>query len=259
MPAGTGAGDYLAGVLVRPDAAGSVPGLATHDGVGAVLTTSVGIGVALQVPGVLRPHVTIRSVTLDLSSGTPLLRIVEHNSGTTWEHPAGGAIIASGSGRQALRLGVVSDTLLPGDSATLTRPVEGVGQGSHPDRGRALVRARAPTRYLVARHAEFPYSVPVPRSRTTTPVVIETATTPGWIVALAGGLGGLVLLLGLLLLLLVRRRRREAPEPARPRRSRSWRPGAGRPAIAAPKALESEAGRRRAGREQRLLSYRVRA
>jgi LPXTG-motif cell wall-anchored protein len=61
---------------------------------------------------------------------------------------------------------------------------------------------------------EFPYSVPVPRSRTTTPVVIETATTPGWIVALAGGLGGLVLLLGLLLLLLVRRRRREAPEPS---------------------------------------------
>lgn len=212
VPRGTGPGDYLAGVLVRPDATGSVSGRSSHDDVGAVLTTSVGIGVAVQVPGPLHPQITIRSVALDVSSGTPLLHIVEHNSGTTWEHPAGGAIIASAAGRRSLRLGVVSDTLLPGDSAALTLPVEGVGRGSHPTEVE-LWYAHDHLRAIWRGTLAFPYSVPAPNSRTTTPVVIETATTPGWIVALAGGLGGLVLLLGLLLLLAMRRRRRDPTEP----------------------------------------------
>jgi hypothetical protein len=211
VPAGTGPGDYLAGVLVRPELSSAAP-RASKTGVGAVVTTSVGIGVAVEVPGKLVPRVSIPSVTLDLSSGTPLLHILERNSGNTWEHPSGGAIV-SGGASTPLRLGIDSDTLLPGDVATLTLPVEGVKRGSHPtevelwydhDRKRAIWRGT-----LI-----YPYTVPAPGSRATTPVVVTTSHTPGWIIALAAGLAGLVVVLvAVVLILVARRRRRDANEP----------------------------------------------
>ena len=130
VPEEAAPGEYLAGVLVQP----ALPSPSTsprHGEVGAVIRTSVGIGVAVVVPGPLKPLITVPSVTLVVDGVTPLLEIVEHNGGNTWEHPAGGAVIGR-PGAHPAKFGVSSSTVLPGDSATLTLPVVGAPRGPSP-------------------------------------------------------------------------------------------------------------------------------
>ncbi len=210
VPPGTAPGEYLAGVLVRPAAAAaSRPHGA---GVGAVVTTSVGIGVAVRVPGPLRPSITIASVTLALDGGTPLLHIVERNTGNSWEHPAGGALIAAAPHGRALRLGLSSSTLLPGDSATLTLPVVGATRGAH-QTSISLWYANDTKKATWKGLLAYPGSTaPAARPRTgPSQVVITTSQTPTWVVALAAGLGVAVVALLLLLAITLRRRRQDGP------------------------------------------------
>jgi len=208
IPSGTPAGEYLAGVLVRP---GSVPQRSVRrPGVGAVVLTSVGIGVAIRVPGPLRPLITIPQVTLVVKGGTPLLEITEHDGGNTWEHPAGGAIISNGAGARASRLGVQSNTVLPTDSATLTLPVAGVSKGTHPtevilyyDHDRRKAIWRGTVTYPLSQAASA-------QGRT----VVVTSTTPTWVIALASVLGAATVVLATLLLIFLRRRRKQDAAPA---------------------------------------------
>ena len=202
IPRGTPAGEYLAGVLVRPNAVPQPN--ARRSGVGAVVVTSVGIGVAVRVPGPLRPLITIASVRLAVQGGTPLLEIVEHDGGNTWEHPAGGAIISNAGHAPASRFGVQSATVLPTNSATLTLPVAGVSKGSHPtevvlyynnDRHKAIWRG------VVV----YPFSR-APRAAGQ-PAVVVKSTTPSWVIWLAAVLAALALMLLGLLLAVLRRTR----------------------------------------------------
>jgi hypothetical protein len=211
VPRHTAAGDYLAGVVVRPAGSGSRPRPAGATGVGAVILTSVGVGVAVRVPGTLHPSLTIPDVTLDTSEHTPRLQIIEHDGGNTWEHPAGGAIIST-SGAHALRFGTSSSTILPGDSATITVPVLGTRKGLHPTE--VVLHYAHFTKEAIWRGVlDYPNSS-VPRRPGTPVVVVHRSTVPTWLVILAVVLGLAVLLLLLLLLALLRRRRAEEDDAA---------------------------------------------
>ena len=205
VPAGTLSGDYLAGVLVRPALAPRAqPALRRRHGIGAVVTTSVGIGVAVRVPGPLHRRLTIASVSLDSSGATPLLVVVEHNAGNAWEHPAGGAVFRNTSGA-ASRFGMRSRTVLPGDSAALTLPVNGLRAGSHPTTVTLWYDNR--TKRAVWRGTlDIPFSTTPGSHPAPHQVVIVTSRTPGWIIVLAAGLTGAVaLLLTALLVVMLRR------------------------------------------------------
>jgi len=226
VPVGTHPGQYLAGVLarpyVRPGQAAPSPGAR----VGAFVNTSVGIGVAIIVPGPLHPLLSVPSVNLGTDGGTPLLRIVEHNAGNTWEHPAGGAVIAVGQER-AVRFGVSSSTILPGDSATLTLPVTGTPSGRHATTV-ILWYAHDAKKAVWTSVISYPVSAAPAPSPHGSQVVVTTVETPGWVIVLALTLGALVLVLVTALLFLMFRRRRydDAHEPPGPRHHR--RAAAGR-------------------------------
>ncbi len=210
VPAGTPPGDFLAGVVVRPSGAGVAPPQASGTGVGARVKTSVGIGVAVRVPGALRPDLTIPTVTLDTSEHTPRLHVVEHDSGNTWEHPAGGAIIHT-SGAHPLKFGTSSSTILPGDSATLTVPVLGTKKGRHPTE--VLLHYDHFTKVAVWRGV-LDYPTSVAARRPGEPAVVHRSSIPTWLVILAVLLGLAVLLLLVALLVLLRRRRGQGPNEA---------------------------------------------
>ncbi|HTW08947.1 MAG TPA: hypothetical protein VME46_15640, partial [Acidimicrobiales bacterium] len=207
VPAGARPGQYLAGVLARPHVrAAEAPHIAGTR-VGALVNTSVGIGVAVVVPGPLSPLISIPSVMFDTANGIPLLHITERNAGNTWEHPAGGAMITAGPAH-VLRFGVSSSTVLPGGSATLTLPVLGTPYGRHVttvilwyahDTKKALWTG-------VINYPESRAAVPSPHG---TQVVVTTVEAPRWVIALAITLGAVVVVLVLVLLLLVFRRRRD--------------------------------------------------
>lgn len=225
VPKGTGPGQYLAGVLARPDVRRpSRP--RRHPGVGAIVTTNVGIGVAVRVPGPLRPRLTIPAVTVSPNGGTPLIEVVERNGGNTWEHPAGGVVISGGESGGNVRLGISSNTVLPADSATLSVPAVGTLKGSHPVEV-VLWYAKKTKRAIWRGRLTFPESVaPAPRSADGTPVVITHARTPGWVVALLGALAAVaLLLLALVVLLLVVPRRRRQREEAESDRTPTPAPG----------------------------------
>jgi hypothetical protein len=205
VPVGVSPGEYLAGVLVRPalQPATASPG---HAEVGAVIRTSVGIGVAVVVPGPLKPLITIPSVTLEVNGGAPLLEIVEHDGGNTWEHPAGGAVI-SATGVPPGRFGVSSSTVLPGGSATLTLPVAGAPRGARPTTV-TLWYAHNTKKAIWAGVLSYPRSMAAPAGHGATRVVITTTRVPTWVVYVAVLLGAAVLVLVAALAVILRGRRR---------------------------------------------------
>lgn len=220
VPAHAGPGEYLAGILARPGGSPRSPPRPLGSTVGAVVKTSVGIGVAVVVPGPLRPRLSIPSVTLGTSGGVPVLSVVERDNGNTWEHPVGGATIVSGPGRP-LRLGLSSSTVLPGDSATLTLGVAGAPRGAHPTR---VVLWYADRTKQAVWHGVIDY--PITKVASSSPsgseVVVTAVKTPWWAFTVAIVLGGLVVMAGLamLIFLLGRRRRRREDDRNRPGRHR---------------------------------------
>lgn len=216
VPAHTKPGEYLAGVLVRPYARVRQPAPRQHSGVAAIVMTSVGIGVAVRVPGPLHPQISIPAVTLVTGGGTPVLDIVEHDGGNTWEHPTGSAQIVTAPRAPLPRFAVNSSTILPGDSATLTLPLPGVSGGAHVTR---IVFWYANHTRRVVWEGRLNYPTPAAPSAPRNPhlVIITTNQTPSWLIDVAAGLGAMLLLLaGAVLVLLRRRVRAPRPLPATP-------------------------------------------
>ena len=128
VPAGARAGEYLAGVLVRP-AAAAAQGIVGGGRAAVTVDFQVAVGVAIRVPGRLQPALAVPSVRLEARSRASVA-VTEQDLGNTWEHPAGQLRITSGRVIQTFDLH--SATILPGQSATLAVPVSGVRPGRWP-------------------------------------------------------------------------------------------------------------------------------
>jgi hypothetical protein len=210
VPARAHPGEYLAGVVAQPRVHSRAP--RRRRGFGAAVIARVAIGVAVTVPGALRPHLTIPPVTLDRSGATPLLRIVVRDPGNTWEHPAGGAVIHVG--KQRRMLGVRASTVLPRDSATLTLPVAHIPRGSWStlvelwyDHHRKKAVWRGDLGYPTP-----PKTSARPGAQPT--AVVVTGGVPLWAKVLIAALSGVVLALLVAAFLLWRRRRRDDDPPS---------------------------------------------
>jgi hypothetical protein len=207
VPRGTRAGQYLAGVVAQPAALPAPARPKQRHGVGAAVVARVAIGVAVTVPGPRKPRIDIPHVTLDAAGGTPVLRVIVRNSGNTWEHPEGGAVIRSGGTDR--RFGARLSTVLAGDSATLSLPVAGVSRGDHQtvvtlwyDHRRRRAVWRGTIEYPKAAAAAGPSSAG-PQ------IVVVPGGAPGWVRAVIAALGALVALLAGVLVLVFWRRRRD--------------------------------------------------
>lgn len=211
VPPGTHSGDHLAGVIGEPVGQPSAPAPIPH-GVAARVLARVDLGVAVTVPGPQYPALSIPTVTAPASgvAGMQQLSVVESNSGNTWEHPVGRALIGVGSKQPSFKL--ASNTVLPGDHATLSLGVGGVPQGLHPvevdlwydhHRREAIWRGKLNFGAVakVTGHGS---------QRT----VVEPATLPGWAKKALIALGALALLQLLSFFLLGWRRRRRRDDDA---------------------------------------------
>jgi hypothetical protein len=203
VPGRTRPGQYLAGVVAQP----SSPARAPQRGAGfaAAVIARVAIGVAVTVPGRLRPRLTIPTVTLDTSGTTPLLRVVVRNPGNTWEHPIGGAHIHEG--QKVRSFGVRSGTVLPGDSATLALPVSGISRGSRPTEV-VLWYDHRHEKAVWRGRLGYPTPAEAGGAGARGEVVAAAPGVPTWAKLVIAALAVLVLGLALLLALLLYRRRR---------------------------------------------------
>jgi hypothetical protein len=212
VPPGASGGQYLAGVVARPADPPSASSASGRDGqVAVAVATRVAIGVAVTVPGPLRPQLEIPSVTLDLDGGTPQLRVRVRNSGNTWEHPAGGARVQVESTTRSF--GVRSSTILAGDVAELPLPIEGV------QRGRWHTRVLLNYGHDQTTVWEGDLNYPTPRQPSAAPggssdIAGVAASLPAWVIASLATLACVVIVLLVLLIAMFRRRR------ATPRRGR---------------------------------------
>jgi hypothetical protein len=208
VPAGTPSGEYLGGVFVRPADPPSVPSESGHEQVAVSVAAQVAVGVAVVVPGPLRPLLTIPSVTLDVSSEVPQLRVRVQNEGNTWEHPTGGARIRLASSTRSF--GVRSSTILAGDAAVLPLPVDSVARG--------LRHTRVVLNYGVDQQAvwegdlDYPTPPAAPSADASAGSGGAAMHLPLWVYVAIGGLALLVVFLIVLILLLFRTRRRDREE-----------------------------------------------
>ena len=206
VPARTPAGEYLAGVVVRPTAPPPVARPSSPDKQVAVsVAARVAIGVAVIVSGSLHAMLTIPSVTLDISTAPPRLQVHVRNLGNTWEHPTGGARIRVRSGTRGF--GVRSNTILARDEAVLPLPVEGVQRGnwttdvvlSYGDHQRAVW------------HGELEYPTPpiTARGQSQSSALTAAQALPAWVLGVIATLGLLVIVLAVVLVAVFRKRRRD--------------------------------------------------
>jgi hypothetical protein len=163
----------------------------------------VAIGVAITVPGVLRPRLAISSVSLTPAGlGTNNIGVTLRNDGNTWLHPKGTVTVeAAGSHRSEA---VASGTVLPGDQATLSIRERSVPSGRH--------HVNITLNYADgARPATWKRTLNFPQPLVThvspgTITIVAPSGLPRWATVLLVGLGLVVLLFGTLLFLLWRRR-----------------------------------------------------
>ncbi len=218
VPPGTASGEYLAGVVVRPPSNSSTsPGSGPGLRVGATVAPSVAIGVAITVPGPLGPLLTIPRVSLgSLVSGyVPQVLVVERNEGNAWLHPEGTVMLSAGG--KTFDLPVKSDTVLPGDHATLPVTLPGVPGGAHPVK--VTLWYWHHTKEAIWRGSLTFSALPRVKANGSLVTVVESPAVPPWIWVIVG-VGGTLLLI-LLVLFLVwrvreRRRRREEGEEGSP-------------------------------------------
>jgi len=209
VPASTPPGQYLAGVVIRATDPPSRPSPAGSKQVAVAVSARVALGVAVVVPGRQNPGLAIQSVRLDVHASVPMLYVTVRNTGNTWEHPAGGAVITADGTNRAF--GIRASTVLAGDTAVLPLPAPGVARGSWTTR----IELQYGDHQVAAWHGRL--SFPTPRSAAAGTTAGSTAgssershAVPGWLYAVVVALGGLVLLLVVALLLVVRRRRGDA-------------------------------------------------
>jgi hypothetical protein len=201
VPAGTAPGQYLAGVVAQPaDVTGpSAAPTAGQGEVSAQVVAVVALGVAVTVPGALRPAMEVAEVRVTAAGaqGMPTMLVTERNSGNTWERAKVQVEVTAGGTPH--RFAADSATVLPGNSAVLSLPVSGVPAGSHRTRVTLTYGngARAVFDQVVAFPAQLRASVDESGN------VTLTTGVPRWVYWVLGGLAAsvLVLLAGLLVLL----------------------------------------------------------
>jgi len=209
VPAGTPAGEYLAGVTAAP-AVRPPPVRVGSNGKAsavAVIISEVTIGVAITVgsPSGLVTQLQIPSVRGAFIGPTARLEIALDNTGQTFTGAAGSASCTAAGQRH--RFAVTAETLLPQGRAVVTVNVPGLPEGATMPctvtlgYGKGLtvgwagsVTVPAPPRQRVVHTGNGVYSV------------LPSATIPPWAIALLV-LG--VLVLAALAVLLVRMRRRD--------------------------------------------------
>jgi hypothetical protein len=227
VPAGTVPGEYLAGIIGQPV---GVVDAANRPGVHVRVITRVAIGVAVTVPGQLRPHLMIPTVSLAAGTdvGASVLEVTETDGGNTWEHPVGTATIDV-RGR-SVTVPVKSDTVLPGGRATIAASTGSIPAGTHP--ARVVLWYDEHRKFAVwegGLHFAAPPTVKRVGNRiiVTAPARVLTrparAELPLWMIGLLVIVGILSLSLCILVLLLLFRRRRH-DDPAG-RAPGSHRPG----------------------------------
>ncbi len=197
IPKNAPVGDHLAGIVLSSVATGATPG---ERGSVVTLEQRVALKVAVRVAGELKPKLEIEDLAAtyegSLSPFATGSAVVSYRVRNTGNIRLGGVqqVVVSGLLGDAVNAADVPDVpfLLPGASATITIPVQGV---------RPFVLMNATVRI-------FPLSA----EGDANPQVDEvTASTVFW--AIPWIVLGILLLLLLLLLILLRRRRRGAREP----------------------------------------------
>lgn len=208
VPAGTGPGQYLAGVVGEPaQSPGAAPLPARSGGVGALVRTGVAIGVAVTVPGPLRPALSIKAVSVSHGvSPLPVVRVTESNDGNQWLHPNGSVIVHDGT--RSLRFSLTSNTVLPGDSATIATSVD-VPAGRYPCE---VDLSYAKTTKVAAWHGTLDFAAPAARSTANgvPALVVSNSTLPGWAKGVIIGGGVLIVVLIIALIRMARYRRAAA-------------------------------------------------
>ena len=219
VPAGTAAGEYLAGVVAGP--ADPAPALTTaRTQAAAVVVARVGIGVAITVPGPLSPSISIPNVALS-AGGSAILSVTVHNSGNTWEHPRGRALVQIGRTTRAFPLAAA--TILPGDTATLPLTVSEIRNGAWPTEVELWYdhHHRLATWLGSIGYTNIPAGAAAAHT-TRAPAPQTTSSVPSWAILTIGGLAGFSLALSAVFLFLLapRRRRSEQEKQPGPRRRR---------------------------------------
>jgi hypothetical protein len=211
VPASAPARQYLAGLVVRSARKPAATPLGSRGGVGAqaVIIPQIQIGVAITTAPLasLVRRLAILRVAPSSSGATGALVIDEHNVGDTFLSARGTALCVGGAKRFAYP--VASQTILPGDRASLTVYTPGLPSGT-------TMRCRVTLNYAGS-HAtpavwhgviHFPALHP-PKVVQTRPGVfasVPKARVPRWAIALMIGGGIIVLALIVVIVLLLRRR-----------------------------------------------------
>lgn len=212
VPAGAPPRQYLAGIVVRSAKTPKATSLGTKGNVGAqaVIIPRVEIGVAITTAplATLTRRLEITQVSPSSSGATAALLIAERDTGETFVSARGRAVCLRGQKRFAYP--VISQTILPGDDATLTVYTPGLPAD-------ATIRCRVAMDYGQGRGttpAAWSGSVRVPSLRP--PKVVETAPgvfssvpkarVPRWAIYLMVGGGAIVLALIVVIVILLRRR-----------------------------------------------------
>jgi hypothetical protein len=161
VPAGTDAGQYLAGVAVEPVVTAKPSG-GGSPGVRSVVHTQVVIGVAVTVGSGYPSILSIPGVVGAAIGDQPGVAVTEENGGAQFEHPRGMVILKTSSGDRSFPLR--SNTVLPGDEATLRVAVSGVKPGVYASEAWLRYDSGAKTTYWFG--------------TVTVPVVNQTPTVP---------------------------------------------------------------------------------
>ncbi len=220
VPSGTQDGQYLPGVSIFPPPSASsvkpVPGKGVHIVTIYHFTVTIGIAITVGNPANIYSHLAIINVVAARPppigpQGYSYVRLTERNDGRMFDFPNRGIVVVD-SHSHSYSYPIHSDTVLPGDTATVEVFAKGVAAGIHPvlaklwyDGGKKVAVWRSSVDFppviapTVVRHGNH-YILSIKGSR---------QALPTWVFVLMGLLGLLLLVILLLLLLLWRRRRKE--------------------------------------------------
>ena len=206
VPAGTSAGQYLAGLAVTPAAAAAAPTptqAATKNAVGINVTVRyeviVGVAVTVGDASSLHPALAIGGVTSNTDTPDVRANIALRNTGNTFLKAQGTLTIDLPSG--ATHYTVNSDTILPGQQAQFPVSLPSVSPGSyHASLELTYAPGTAPATWsgsvVVAAHQAAPSFVTDKQGATRVEYAPSASSgTATWQMAALGAAGALLLVL----------------------------------------------------------------
>jgi hypothetical protein len=217
VPAGTGPGQYLAGITAKP-AVAPPPVIVGSNGrstAQAIITDEVNVGVAVNVgdPARFASNLRIDTITSGAVATLPRLFLHVHNGGQTFLQSHGTATCTD-NGHQAT-FPVTSDTVLPSGDAALVVNASGLAFGS-------VAHCQAVLAYGTGQTATWTGAVTMPATATPPKIAhvgpgdyvkLPAQTTSVWMIVLIA-IGALVFLTLLGILVVLWRRRRDPGPPA---------------------------------------------